>query len=132
MKAKRAYVQLLGVASSDGLALVAELVEEEEAAEAVAADEGGEAEEGEGGDAAEGELGDGVVRAGVEVVAVGAGEDEMGEGGDDDGEGGEDEPGEESGPCIGLVDAEPFEPGSEIPELVHGVGRGPVQSPALV
>lgn len=80
------YIELGNVAEADFLALTAELVEEEEPAEAIAIDEGGEAEEGDGGDDGEGELDDGVEGASVSGVAGGAGHEEVGEGGGDVGE----------------------------------------------
>lgn len=80
------YIELGNVAEADFLALTAELVEEEETAEAIALDEGGEAEEGDGGDDGEGELDDGVEGASVSGVAGGAGHEEVGEGGGDVGE----------------------------------------------
>lgn len=80
------YIELGNVAEADFLALTAELVEEEEPAEAIAIDEGGKAEEGDGGDDGEGELDDGVEGASVGGVAGGAGQEEVGEGGGDVGE----------------------------------------------
>lgn len=74
------------VAEANFLALTAELVEEEEPAEAIALDEGGEEEEGDGGDDGEGELGDGVEGASVGGVAGGAGQEEVGESRGDVGE----------------------------------------------
>lgn len=79
------YIELRHVVGSNGLALIAELIEEEEPSESVLADEAGEAEEGEGGDGGEGELHHGVVGAGVAGVAVGAGEEEVRRGGDGEG-----------------------------------------------
>lgn len=76
-KVKRAYVQLPRVTLSDGLALIPELIEEEEPPKAISPDEGRERNEGYGGDAGEGELRHGVVGAAVAAVAVGAGENEM-------------------------------------------------------
>lgn len=85
-KRSRTYIELGNVAEADFLALTAELVEEEETAEAIALDEGGEAEEGDGGDDGEGELDDGVEGASVSGVACGAGQEEVGEDGGDVGE----------------------------------------------
>lgn len=97
---RAAYVELEGVAMADGLALAAELVEEEEPAEAVVADEGGEAEEGERGDRGERELHYGVVaRVAAPPLAIGVDDDDE-VGGERHG-GGEDEehpPGERRPP----------------------------------
>lgn len=49
---KLTYVGLVGVACPDGLAVVPELVEQEEATEAVLSDEMRQADEGEGSEAA--------------------------------------------------------------------------------
>lgn len=117
------------VALPHGLGLIAELVEEEEPAEAVPADESGEADEGEGGDAAQGELRHRVVGP---AVAIGAGEDKMGESGDHHGHPQENHPGEAGGPCVGLVHAQPFQPRPERLELVLGVRRRPLHPPLLL
>lgn len=119
-------IELSHVVGSNGLALVAELIEEEEPTEAVLPDEGGEAEKRERSEGAERELNDGVVGAGVSCVTGGAGEEEMGGGGDSHGEEEEDEPGEGGGEEVGLVDAHPSEVGSEGVELVVHVRNGAV------
>lgn len=66
------------------------------------------------------------------AVAVSAGENEMRYGGNEDRENNEDEPGEARGPCIGLIDAEPFEPGAEAIELVMGAGGASREGLVLV
>lgn len=122
---------MLSITISNGLALIPELIEEQESAQAEPADERGQTEEGQGGDAAEGELRHRVVGSAVEAVAVVAREHEMGEDRDDDGESEEDEPGEADGPRVGLIDAEPSEPRAEALELVLGVGGAPGEGPGL-
>lgn len=120
------YIVLRHIVGSNGLALIAELIEEEEPPEAVLADEDGEAEEGEGGDGGEGELHHGVVGAGVAGVAVGAGEEEVRRGGDGDGEEEEQGPRERGGEGVGLVHAHPPDVGAERVELVVQVGDAAV------
>ena len=131
-KRNRKYIELLGVALSDDLALIAKLVEEQKPPETVLADEMREADEGDGGDAAEGELRHSVVRPAVAGIAVGAGEDEVREGGDENGHGDEDEPREAGGPRIRLIHAQPFQPPAERLQLVVSVRRHPHQRPPLL
>lgn len=127
-----AYIELIGVALSNGLALIAELIEEQKSPESVPTDKMRDAEEGDGGDAGERDLRHGVVWPAVAGVAVGAGEREVRERGDGDGHGDEDEPREAGGPCIGLIDAQPFEPAPERLQLVVNVRRHPHQRPPLL
>lgn len=112
-------VELVHVARSHPLALPHELVEEEEAAEAIPADESWEADEGEGRGGGEGELNRHVVGAAAwETV-----EDEVGRGGHEDAEQEEDGPRHNGMACVGLVDAHPTKAGAEHPELVVRPGE---------
>ena len=89
---KRTYIELFRIALPNGLALIAEFIEEQKPPEAVLFDESREAYERERSDAAEGELEDAVIGAAVLAVAGGAGEDEVGDAGDDNGHGHEHRP----------------------------------------
>ncbi|RWW15547.1 hypothetical protein GW17_00020602 [Ensete ventricosum] len=83
------------------------LVEEEEAAEAVATCEGREAE----------------VRVVVGTVGGGAGEDEVGDGGDEDAQEVEEGSGDHCMLSIGLIDAHSLGVGSEALEFVISMGK---------
>lgn len=74
----------------DAVALVAELVEEEEATEADAADDGRQADKRDGGGRGERDLDYGVIGAAVGVE----GEGEVREGGDGESQNGKEEPGD--------------------------------------
>lgn len=114
------------VSLPDLLALVAELVEEEEPAKAVLLDEAGEAAEGEGSDDGQRELHHRVVGALVAGVAGGAGEDEVGEEGDSEGEEEEEGPGEEGVPGSRLVHTHPSQPRPEAPKLICRIRFRPI------
>jgi hypothetical protein len=101
------HIELFRVSASDRLALIDELVEEQEPPKTVLPNETGEAEEGERGEAAERELNDAVVGPGVFAVAGGAGQQEMGDQGHNDREQHEHEPGETRRPRVRLVHAHP-------------------------
>lgn len=120
---RETYIELLSIALPHSLALIAELIEEQEPPQAVPADEGGQANEGEGGDATERELRHRVVGPAVLAVAFGASEYEMGESGDHDGHPQENDPRETGGPCSGLIEAQPFQPRPKRLKLVVGVRR---------
>lgn len=71
------HIELSRVSISDRLALINELIEEQEPPKTVLPNEPGEADERQRGDAAERELNDAVVGPGVLAVAGGAGQQEM-------------------------------------------------------
>lgn len=114
-------MELACVIPSHSLALIAELVQEQESPESEPPHEPRKAHKRQRSDAAQRQLHDGVVWPGVLGVAGVAGQEEMRRGGDDDGEEEEHEPGEARSEHAGLVYAGPSEVGSEEVELVPHV-----------
>ncbi|RRT83367.1 hypothetical protein B296_00000634 [Ensete ventricosum] len=93
-------------------------IEEEEAVEAVAADEGGEAEVGEAEGRGEKELDHHIIG----MMGGGVGENEVGGEGDENAQE-EEGPGDHDVPSIGLVYTHPPEAGPKALELVASVGE---------
>ena len=120
------YIELAHVVHPNGLALIAELIKEEEPPESIFPDEPCEAQKRHRSHGAEGELYDGVIWAGVAGVAGGAGEEEVRRGGDGHREEEEHQPWKGGGKEAGLVDAHPPQVGAEAVELVVHVRHGPV------
>uniref|UniRef100_A0A2N9GV45 Uncharacterized protein n=1 Tax=Fagus sylvatica TaxID=28930 RepID=A0A2N9GV45_FAGSY len=112
-KSWETYIELFCVTISNCLALINELIEEQESSKAVLTNEPRNTHERQRGDAAERELNDTVVWPGVLAVAGGASQHEMRDCGDDDGEEDEHGPRETDCPHVGLVHAHPSEIGSE-------------------
>lgn len=105
--------ELSGVSEADTAGFGGELVEEEEAAETVAAGEFGEGEEREGGGGGEGDLRDEVVRAALGAV----GEREVGQGRHGNGEEEEHGPRDGGAAAVRLVQEHPTEERPETAEL---------------
>lgn len=112
------HVELSRISLSNCLALINQLIKEQEPPEPVLPDEPGQAHEGEGGDAAQRQLQDAVEGPRVLAVASGAGQQEMGNRGHDDREEDEHGPRQTRCPHIRLVHAHPLEIGSEALQLV--------------
>lgn len=112
------HVELSRVSLSNRLALINQLIKEQEPPEPVFPHKPGQAHEGEGGDAAQRQLHDSVEGPRVLAVAGGAGQQEMGNRGHDDREEDEHGPRQTCCPNIRLVHAHPSEIGSETLQLV--------------
>lgn len=116
------YIELMRVLSPDGLALIAEFIEEQESTKSILPDKFRQTKERKNGNAAQRELDNGIVRACMVAIAGSTGQNEMRNTRNNNGEDNEDSPGNASGPNSGLIDAHPSKIGAEAVQFIVGVG----------